>query len=360
MMVVYATVKALMQLISSSPRHSGPTLGRFIWPILAFGVGALVMGLWRHPTTPTGAVTNTEGAAVVKEPNKIVINALDGGVEYKKGDAWVALTNKTELAAGEQIRIVGKGTADLTLQDAGLVRLGSDTEITLKQVNDQAVVINLARGQLFSRTLVTDRDWQVVTAGATYSTKSTAMLNYLDDTTDSVAVFMGSAEIKADKLDATTVKAGQQFYVATPDVKAFQALVPISDITLQTDAFINWNATRDRELKLSETDLGVLNNTQKKADSSIELSANTTDQGVVLTWKIVGTLDTSRGFKVVKSADKNPAYPGGSYQSENGNIRTHTWEIKDGQTYHFRVCQYQADGTCGVYSNDVAVVAPAS
>lgn len=94
------------------------------------------------------------------------------------------------------------------------------------------------------------------------------------------------------------------------------------------------------------------------AGSKISLSGTKVNDGVSLTWN-VSNLDVSKGFKIVKSTSANPVYPGNDYQYlTNGNTRNYTWNIKDGKTYHFRICQYNGNGACLVYSNDITVTAP--
>lgn len=89
----------------------------------------------------------------------------------------------------------------------------------------------------------------------------------------------------------------------------------------------------------------------------INLSGSAYATGVKLTWSVSG-VDTSKGFKVVKSTSQNPVYPGNDYAYlSNSGARSYAWEIKDGKTYYFRVCQYLG-GSCGVYSNNIKVTAP--
>jgi hypothetical protein len=92
----------------------------------------------------------------------------------------------------------------------------------------------------------------------------------------------------------------------------------------------------------------------------ITLYGTKVNDGVSFTWNVTG-LDVSKGFKLVKSLSSNPVYPGNDYQYlTNGNQRSYTWNVKDGKTYHFRICQYNGSGTCLVYSNDITVQAPDS
>jgi hypothetical protein len=89
------------------------------------------------------------------------------------------------------------------------------------------------------------------------------------------------------------------------------------------------------------------------------LSGTKVNDGVSFTWNVVG-LDVSKGFKLVKGSGANPVYPGNDYQYlTDANQRSYTWAIKDGKTYHFRICQYNGSG-CLAYSNDITVQAPNS
>ncbi len=97
--------------------------------------------------------------------------------------------------------------------------------------------------------------------------------------------------------------------------------------------------------------------TNPPTTSKITLYGTKVDGGISFTWN-VQNVSTPNGFKLVKSESANPVYPGNDYQYlSDASARSHTWSIKDGKTYHFRVCQY-IDGKCGVYSNDITVTAP--
>ena len=92
--------------------------------------------------------------------------------------------------------------------------------------------------------------------------------------------------------------------------------------------------------------------------SYIKLTGAKVDNGISFSWSVSG-LDVSNGFKLVKSTSTNPVYPGNDYQYlTNGSTRQYTWQITDGKTYHFRICQYNGNGVCLKYSNDITVTAP--
>jgi hypothetical protein len=87
------------------------------------------------------------------------------------------------------------------------------------------------------------------------------------------------------------------------------------------------------------------------SQGTINLSGYSQDGKAVLNWN-VNSVDTPIGFKVIKSVDPNPVYPGDAYHYlSNADVRSDIWTGLSG-TYHFRVCQYLG-GACGVYSNDI-------
>ena len=91
----------------------------------------------------------------------------------------------------------------------------------------------------------------------------------------------------------------------------------------------------------------------------IELEGFMGSEGVVLEWSVEGS--APHGFKVAYSkTSEEPSYPGDSatYLSDPAKRRYEHHDVKPGYTYHYRVCQYEGNGHCGVYSNPVAVVIP--
>lgn len=96
---------------------------------------------------------------------------------------------------------------------------------------------------------------------------------------------------------------------------------------------------------------------EENKTAKISLSGKTTSSGVSLSWS-VNNLGSFDGFKVVKSTEANPVYPGSDYQYlSNKDSRSYSWAISSGSKYHFRVCQY-AGGKCVLYSNDIYLDTP--
>jgi len=96
---------------------------------------------------------------------------------------------------------------------------------------------------------------------------------------------------------------------------------------------------------------------ETKEVGKIYLSGKTTSKGVSLSWSASG-LGGFDGFKIVKSKDANPVYPGSEYQYiTNKDSRSYAWNFTSGSKYHFRVCEYSG-GKCVLYSNDVYLDTP--
>lgn len=107
----------------------------------------------------------------------------------------------------------------------------------------------------------------------------------------------------------------------------------------------------------TNTNTGTNINTQPTPESGITLSATAETDGVHLSWTVTG-LTIEHGFKVVKDASANPVFPGNDYKYiDDSPTKSYTWPLTDGQTYHFRVCQYSELGKCLAYSNDVEIIA---
>ncbi|MBN1915897.1 hypothetical protein JW796_02780 [Candidatus Dojkabacteria bacterium] len=93
--------------------------------------------------------------------------------------------------------------------------------------------------------------------------------------------------------------------------------------------------------------------------AKISLSGVAVENGIKLTWGVTN-VNTSSGFKILKGSTPNLTYPANGYYKyiSTGSTRAYVAPITNGETYYFRVCQYQNNGTCGVYSNSVKVTAP--
>ncbi len=108
-------------------------------------------------------------------------------------------------------------------------------------------------------------------------------------------------------------------------------------------------------LQGKKTETKNANTTAAAAGSGLTLTAEPEDDGVHLEWQVSG-VTVKNGFKVVYAKNANPVFPGNEYRFfSDSSVRSYTWALTDGATYHFRVCQYDGKNACLSYSNDVKV-----
>jgi hypothetical protein len=76
---------------------------------------------------------------------------------------------------------------------------------------------------------------------------------------------------------------------------------------------------------------------------------------IALSWALTG--NSPYGYKLVKSTEPNPVYPGNEYVylSSPDLKGSYIWDVGEAGTYHFRVCAYNGGGGCVFYSNDYSV-----
>lgn len=95
-----------------------------------------------------------------------------------------------------------------------------------------------------------------------------------------------------------------------------------------------------------------------QSNETVVLTGVVDGSNINLDWSISGMTNPPLGWKVVKSTEPNPVYPGNDYHYlDNGETRADVWSGLSSGTYHFRVCEYLG-GACDTYSNDIAVTMP--
>ncbi|HOU76153.1 MAG TPA: sigma-70 family RNA polymerase sigma factor [Candidatus Dojkabacteria bacterium] len=97
--------------------------------------------------------------------------------------------------------------------------------------------------------------------------------------------------------------------------------------------------------------------TPTPVEPKISLTGKVTSDGVNLTWTVT-SLNTDKGFKIVKSTEINPVYPGNEYiYLTEGTKRSYSWKITDEKTYYIRVRKYEGS-LPSIYSNQIIATAP--
>lgn len=156
-----------------------------------------------------------------------------------------------------------------------------------------------------------------------------------------------------DKVLLRVQKGGETWYVEKDGTLSQVKMIKKGEFKRLKDAVKEVKKELKEEVKKEEKKEQALGEA-----GTISLKGEALPGGVKLAWTISG--DGSKGFKVVKSTDANPEYPGDSAEYVDGNTRTLTrYGLSGGKTYHFRVCRYTGNG-CDVYSNNLELTIPAS
>lgn len=156
-----------------------------------------------------------------------------------------------------------------------------------------------------------------------------------------------------DKVLLRVQKGGETWYVEKDGTLSQVKMIKKGEFKRLKDAVKEVKKELKEEVKKEEKKEQALGEA-----GTISLKGEALPGGVKLAWTISG--DGSKGFKVVKSTEANPEYPGDSAEYVDGNTRTLTrYGLSGGKTYHFRVCRYTGNG-CDVYSNNLELTIPAS
>ncbi len=324
---------------------------------------------------------DTATTASTKKSDTVKVQKMSGEVSLIDGTAQVSLDNETwkPLAVNDQVKEGSYYKTDtesrlvVNLDDGSAVRLNSNSVVKFDSLATKAVAVTNVSGEMYSRLVKSDRTFTVKIDDMQYVALGTAYVTLNTEDTQGVEVYESKVGVVKPGEENVEVSEGKYYYYKSIDTKKEKKLNTLSIDALKKDSFVKWNYEQDKKISEFKDELGYLENFDKetttKDDEKDDESSDTTaslslsgakyDTGVKLTWSLKN-LTASKGFKVLKSLDANPTFgeDDAVYVSDSSS-RSYAWSIKDGKTYHFRVCIYNGSG-CSKYSNDVAVTAPKS
>lgn len=324
-------------------------------------------------------ITGKRGGGKINSPLLIpspTVSAFKAKVQYLDGLAWKdeagqmkqlkeadIVAEKDKLITGENSRMV------LVFDEGSVVRIGEKTGITLVRLSHGEMRINENEGELFAsvqktpnrRFFIEAGEVTVESLGTVFSVenKGEVKVNVFDH---SVRVSVGTKEKEIGKKEQWQQEGN--------------TVAVLKDSDYKNNKFLNWSLLEEAKntvpgispsitagpsvipTEIPSGQKPLTSSPQPKSQGILSLEGKMVNGGVVLNWKTVD-LDSSKGFKLMKSLSENPVYPSGDYvffESEKSN--SFFWEIKDGKKWHFRVCQFLPSGSCGVYSNDLVLEAP--
>ncbi len=297
-----------------------------------------------------------------------VLSYTEGEVKYREPQGeWQKAEADTNLKEGYGVEVTDEGKAIVNLDDGSAVRLNSDSAIILTRLKPDNIIVTLEKGQIYTRAVKAERVFQVKANGVTYESFGTAYKTVNIEEKKGVEVYQSKIKITQEEKEEILVEEGKKYYLKnTADPKTENTVKDLTEDEIKKDKFVMWNKEKDEENEEYKKELGVLSfetkeekeKEEEEIEGEITLSGSVVDNGVKLNWVVSSGLDASKGYKVVKSTSINPIFPGSNYQYvTNPNQKSLVWEITDGKTYYFRVCQFLGD-KCGVYSNNLKLTAP--
>ncbi len=305
-------------------------------------------------------------STIVGEPVKTTIGGqidyIEGMVEVRENasSGWFSATKSGLFSKNNELRTLSKSRAIVTFEDGSVVRLNENTHIIFAE-NIQDVKIAIEGGGVFNSVTKNEkRNYIVQTDKYAIKALGTEFGVTENDDATSVLVIESSVEVQNDAGTAIDrVEEGSKAKVVNDRVE--KAVIADADLT---DDFVVWSTKKDQPQQKEEEKKDVKEDDDKKSDDavvsggSISLSGEKSSSGVRLQWDVKNVTAT-HGFKIIKSEEANPVYPGDDYQYlTDSSARDYKWKIDTGKKYHFRVCVYDGSGKCLLYSNDVYIDTP--
>ena len=345
--------------------------------VLAGAVAAYLLTMPNNaqPTTNTLANTNVNTNA---NRNAATLAYQQGNVQVMLGgNSYTDVDTDTVLHQGDRVRTGAESKAIVELDNGDIIRMSADTEISLVKLSASQISIVQTSGSTYNRVAKgLDRTYAITSGTVLVEALGTAFdLSVTDESLD-VLAFEDAVALTTSK-EKKDVTEGNKANVKISDEAT--AIAPIDDAQLK-NSWYAWNKSEDTKQNfkggiLAEKDLGEYDdanansnanvngstnantNTNTTPEQKFSLQASKVDNGIRLTWEVQG-ITIANGFKVVRGSGENPEF--GKDEAvlvSDVNARTYTWEVKDGKTYHFRICQYNGSG-CDQYTNDASAQAP--
>ncbi len=294
------------------------------------------------------------------------IEYVKGSVEKRSGKdtGWFSASKSDIVKTGDEVRTLSDSRAIITFEDGSAVRLDENTTIVFDGRNEN-IAITMNNGFVYNKVAKNDKRKYFVKTGD-YIVTALGTEFGVENNGDDIDVMVVESIVSIKGVNGEEVfdniEEGNKANIKGDEIVKTEIMQKDFD-----DEFIAWSTDEKGykdEMKKSSFAKATADKEEKQADEkkytegSIILSGEKSSSGVRLHWD-VSDVNTSNGFKVVKSKELNPVYPGNDYKYlSEVDIRDYKWKIDSGKKYHFRVCAYLGNGKCGMYSNDVYVDTP--
>jgi hypothetical protein len=290
---------------------------------------------------------------------------VSGDVYKKDGKEFFAVETGEILSEGEHVKTGSDATATILLDDGSIVRLDGDTEIEIKKIQTDKIIIHEVVGEIYNRVAKADgREYLVYANDVEVTALGTAFLVSVDEEKVSVSVIESKVSVHLGD-EKQELSQGEKVVIHTETKEMSEEKIHTADFV--KNEFVAWNKQEDEK---EQYDLGILKEVSveeeetKDIDETVSFPAPVVQKnflqlavhGSTATWTVNGT--SLKGFKLVWSKNPSPTYPtrSGDKYAYYSDANTTSGGLKgfDGAgTYYVRVCEYLG-GKCGRYSNQVS------
>ncbi|MFC1600556.1 FecR domain-containing protein [Patescibacteria group bacterium] len=282
-------------------------------------------------------------------------------VQYLTGSAYKLIDDRrSEILEGDVLNEADVIETDadsrivLSLDDGSVIRIDESSKITLSALTSSLSSVAQSTGYVFYRVQKDEAHKFEVVAGEVKIESLGTAYSVEKQNEVTVKVFEDKVKVLSEDTEQEVSK-DQEWDEDSQDV------TEIDKEKLAESDFYQWSLKEENLAtptpsptpKPTATAKPVVSNSYK-----IKAFAKNVSGGIEITWE--SSVDSPKGYKVVKNLTGSPVYPGDDFKYLNdANARSVKWELQDGKLWHFRVCQYLG-GSCGEYSNDVTVTASGS
>ncbi|MEI7579315.1 MAG: FecR domain-containing protein [bacterium] len=229
----------------------------------------------------------------VAEVNEISISNFAGEIKVKTGDAEARVITKTQekLLQGDIITTGKNAKAVIAFKSGSILRLNSNTEVTLTTIDATTKFITLTSGDVYLRRHSSDVDITIDTEKNQYATLGTAFRAINTDKIQGVEVYYSKIKFTI-KTPASTkiITEGKKYYtIFAADKTKENKILDLDKATILTDAFMIYNKEEDELLGDFDEEMGFLADVK-----TLELTiSNPADNAIIAenTVTITGTTD---------------------------------------------------------------------
>lgn len=351
--------------------------------LIAFGILAIfapnkIEDLASYISEKTGILAEEDGI-------RGILEYVEGQTERRLSseEGWYPVTRDEIIKSGTDIRTLENSKAVVTFEDGSVIRLNENSLMKFTSQRE-LILVEFSKGEIYNRVTKSNEREFAVSVGEYKIVALGTAFGVRKEKAEDPEVFVVESEIEIidDKDDVLgTIVEGNK-------LKIDDGIVSVEKLTKDDlgEEFLAWNIKNDEEYfnkSLAETQVEedekqvvteVVSKPQPVAykpeptkkiveeeklndgyATAISLSGKEDGVKARLYWEIHGG-KAPEGFKVVKSKQPNPVYPGDDYlYIKDPDDRSCVWKgFYKEKTYHFRICVYKK-GKCVTYSNDVEI-----